>query len=213
MFVIGITGGIGTGKSTVCSCLRDEYNAALSIADDVGRKVCEPSGSAMPDLKRLLGEDYFFPDGTMNRKKVSDKVFKEPEILKKMNEIIHPAVRYEIEKQIKTERIAGRRLFVIESALLIEAGYRNICDEFWYVFSREDIRIKRLMQGRGMSEEKARQIMSAQQPESVFIEKCDRIIDNSGDFEDTRIQIKKALQDSLGELFNEGMYDSERKQR
>ena len=199
MYVLGITGGIGCGKSSVCKYIEETYDAKLVMADDVGKEVCEPGKPALEKLRNLFDAEFFLEDGSMNRKKIASIVFADPEMLRKMNEIIHPEVKDEILRRIENAKMNGCRLFVIEAALFIEAGYASICDEFWYIYVDRETRIKRLGESRGMTPEQVENVMKRQLSEKIFRDECDKVIDNSGDFELTKRQISEALAKVLGE--------------
>ena len=195
MIILGLTGGIGCGKSEVCACLKDKYNAYIIKTDDLGHEVMAPGGIAYSALKELLGNEFVLPDGNFDRKALGSKAFKEPELLERMNAIIHPAVRKMVEDGLENARNSGYPLAVIESALLIEAGYRDICTEFWYIYASEDVRVKRLTESRSLSPEKIADIMDKQRSEEEFRRECDVTIDNSFDFEITKGLIDERLKE------------------
>ena len=189
MIVIGMTGGIGCGKSHVCKYLKAEYDAELIIADDVANEICEPGGRVYEEVKALLGEEYYNEDGTRNRTLIGNRAFKEPELLEQMNRIIHPAVRLEIEDRLQAAAEAGKQVAVVEAALLIEAGYRDICTEYWYVYASKGTRIRRLLASRPITVEKIEDVMSRQLSEEEFRNGCDVTIDNDGDTSFTDAQV------------------------
>ena len=187
MIVIGMTGGIGCGKSSVSQYLEVEYGAVLLIADDIANAICEPGGRIYDDVKNLLGEEYYNEDGTRNRVKIGDRAFREPELLAKLNALIHPAVREEIVERLENAQSEGRKLAVIEAALLIEAeGYRELCTEYWYVYVEKEERIRRLLDSRPLSREKIESVMRSQLSDEEFENGCDFLLDNSGSREETR---------------------------
>ena len=191
MLVIGITGGVGAGKSSVLKALEEHCNCRLVQADDVGNKVKEPGQKCYRQIVRLLGEDILEEDLTINRIKMAAKIFADSEILEQVNAIIHPAVEEYILQEIESEREKQEiDVFFLEAALLIEAGYTKYLDELWYIFSEKNVRINRLKESRGYSDEKICQIMEKQLSDDVFREYADVILDNSNDFEDTFLQIK-----------------------
>lgn len=195
MIILGLTGGIGCGKSEVCAYLKDKYNAYIIKTDDLGHDVMAPGGLAYGALSKLLGTEFMLPDGNFDRKALGSKAFREPELLKKMNAIIHPAVRKMVENGLENAGNSGYPLAVIESALLIEAGYREICTEFWYIYASEDVRVTRLMESRGLTAEKINDIMDKQRAEEEFRSECDVTIDNSFDFEITKSLIDERLKE------------------
>lgn len=191
MLVIGITGGVGAGKSSVLKALEEHCNCRLVLADDVGNKVKEPGQKCYCRIVELLGKDILEEDLTINRGKMAAKIFADSEILEQVNAIIHPAVEEYILQAIESER--GKQeidVFFLEAALLIEAGYIRYLDELWYIFSDKNVRIKRLKESRGYSDEKICQIMGQQMSDEEFKKYADVILDNSNDFEETFLQIK-----------------------
>ena len=189
MIVIGMTGGIGCGKSSVSRYLAEKYNAALMIADDVANAICEPGGRVYEEVKALLGKEYYNEDGTRNRAKIGDRAFKEPALLEALNRIIHPAVRLEIEDLLKKAEEEGRKVAVIESAILVGAGYRDLCTEYWYVYVEKEERIRRLLASRPITREKIESVMESQLSEEAFKEACEFLLDNTGTREETRLKV------------------------
>ena len=191
MLVIGITGGVGAGKSSVLNLLKEHCNCKLVLADDVGNKVKEPGQKCYSQIVELLGTDILEEDLTINRIKMATKIFANPEILHQVNEIIHPAVKEYILKEIESEKKKKKiDVFFLEAALLIEAGYTPYLDELWYIFSEKNVRIKRLKESRGYSDEKILQIMEQQLSDVEFRKHADVILDNSDSFKETFMQIK-----------------------
>lgn len=193
MRVIGITGGVGAGKSEILKYLADTYQGEVVEADQVGRLVMEPGGEAYAPVLELLGNSIQNQDGTLNRGMIAEKVFGNRELLDRLNAVVHPAVKSHIKKLMEENRRKGTALFVVEAALLIEDHYDEICDELWYIYADEDTRIRRLTQSRGYSVEKSRKIIASQLKEEVFASRCDFKIDNSGTREETRKQIRQRM--------------------
>lgn len=191
MFVIGITGGVGAGKSSVLKALEEHCNCRIILADDVGNKVKEPGQKCYFEIVNLLGKDILKEDSTIDKVKMAEKIFASVEVLEQVNKIIHPAVEEYILNAIQTEREKKEvDVFFLEAALLIEAGYVPYLDELWYIFSEKNVRIKRLKESRGYSEEKIEQIMGNQLTETEFRTYADVVLDNSYEFEQTFEQIK-----------------------
>ena len=191
MLVIGITGGVGAGKSSILKVLEEHCKCKIILADEVGNKVKEPGQKCYLQIVELLGKEILDEDLTINRGKMAAKIFADSEILEKVNAIIHPAVQEYILQQIETERKKQETdVFFLEAALLIEAGYMKYLDELWYIFSEKNVRMNRLKESRGYSEEKICQIMEKQLSDEAFREYADVILDNSNEFEDTFLQIK-----------------------
>ncbi len=193
--IIGLTGGVGTGKSTVLEYLKEKYNAYIIQADLIAHEVMMPGNKCYKLVVNEFGNDIIDQDKTINRKKLGEITFKDPEKLKILSDIIHPQVRLEIEKIIKKiKEKESDRLIVIEAALLIEAGYKSICDQMWCLYSDLEKRKERLINSRGYSEEKILQIMSNQLTDEEFKEGCDYAINNSNNIENTYLQIEKILE-------------------
>lgn len=180
MKVIGITGGVGSGKSVLLAHVLEKYNCRVILADEVAHKVKEPGQEAYKRLVDLLSTDILKEDGTIHRDRMAAKIFESESLLEKVNEIIHPAVKDEILRQISQAGRGKKTDFLfIEAALLIEGGYLEIVDEMWYIFAREDIRRKRLKENRNYTDEKIDAIMKSQLGEEEFRKKCSIVIDNS----------------------------------
>ncbi len=193
--LIGITGGIGAGKSEILSYIGKHYQAEIYLADEVAHKVKEPGEVAYKPLVDLLGEEILQADGFIDKGRMAEKIFADPEVLKKVNEIVHPAVRSFLEKAVFAARERGdTELFFIEAALLIEAGYKEMVDELWYIHADRSVREKRLKESRGYSDLKIRDIMEKQLSEEAFRRECDFVIDNSGSLAQAYRQIDERLE-------------------
>ena len=193
MKIIGITGGVGSGKSRVLSYMETKYRAVICQADHVAWKLQEPGQKCYAEIVAYFGENILDEDGTINRGKLGQIVFANKEKLYKLNQIMHPAVKEYIVEWIQRERNNETAYFIIEAALLLEDDYSQICDEMWYIYSNESIRRDRLKSSRGYTDEKIDAIMASQLSEQIFRKECQIVIDNSEDFEDTCYQIEKAM--------------------
>ncbi len=193
MKIIGITGGVGSGKSRVLSYLETEYHAVVCQADHVAWKLQEPGQKCYAQIVSCFGENILNEDGTINRGELGHIVFANKEKLCKLNQIMHPAVKAYIVEWIQRECNNETTYFIIEAALLLEDDYSRICDEMWYIYCDESIRRERLKISRGYTDEKIDAIMASQLSEQIFRNECQIVIDNSGDFEDTCYQIEKAM--------------------
>ncbi len=194
MKVIGVTGGVGAGKSEILNFIADNWNATVVEADEVGYLVMKPGKSCFAPIVELFGPGILQEDGTLDRTKIAEMVFEDKELLDKLNAIVHPAVKKYIRKAIEREKENETDFFIVEAALLIEDKYDEICDELWYIYADEETRTERLMKNRGYSEEKVKSIFANQLSEDEFSDHCDFEIDNSGDFEDTKEQIMQRMQ-------------------
>ena len=198
MKVIGITGGVGAGKSAILSYIAKKYNCRIILADEVAHTVKEPGQVCYRQLVMLLSEEILQPDGKIDKVKMASKIFSSDELLEKVNKIIHPAVQDYIEQVIASERAENKLDFLfIEAALLIEAGYLDIVEELWYIYADENVRRARLKASRQYSDEKIDSIMAQQLSEEEFRKHCKVIIDNSGTLENAYEQIDRKLGDYL----------------
>lgn len=191
--VIGITGGVGCGKSTVLDILKNEYNAKIIEADKVGHIVMEKGNIAYDDVVELFGNDILDSEGNIDRKILARKVFNDKALLKRHTDIVHPAVKEYISKFIDTQKKNNEELVIVEAALLIEAGYRDLCDEFWYVRTFDEIRRSRLKLNRGYTDEHIDSIVKNQLSDKQFIDKTDKILENNKNVEELRENIKKLI--------------------
>lgn len=194
MKIIGITGGVGAGKSKVLSFIEENYKARIIRADEAAHMLEKPGHECYDKLVSLLGEGVLSEDGTINKLKMAEIIFSDKDVLAKVNGIIHPEVKRYIIEEIKREKEEGKLdYFFIEAALLIEERYDLIVDELWYIYASEEVRRQRLKETRNYSEEKITSIMRGQLSEEEFRKACKHVILNNGDLEETYSQIKKCL--------------------
>ena len=193
MKVIGITGGVGSGKSRVLSYIEAQYDAVICQADHVAWGLQEPGQTCYLEIVKTFGTEILDEDKTINRGKLGQIVFGNSEKLQLLNQIMHPAVKSYIMNWIASERENETAYFFLEAALLLEEHYNQICDELWYIYADEDVRRIRLKESRQYSDEKIKAIMNAQLPETTFREHCQFVIDNSGDFGHTCYQIEERM--------------------
>lgn len=187
--IIGVTGGIGSGKSRVLDILKKDFGARIIQADQVARHLMEPGMEGYERVVEALGTSFLTPDGTINQEKLGELIFKDPEALETVNRIIHPMVWENIEIMA---REAAEELVIVESALMGQKQQEEY-HELWYICTDRKERIRRLMRDRGYSREKCLSIMASQKDESEFRAICSQVIDNNGSLEETRRQIEKIL--------------------
>ena len=193
MITIGITGGVGAGKSTVLDFLEQEYQAYVMKADEIGHLVMEPGQSCYEPVIALFGKQVIKNDKTIDSRLVSDVVFSHPDMLEKLNHIIHPAVKEYIRRQLALKKEEGQRICVVEAALLLEDHYEEFCDTVWYIHTDSEIRIRRLMESRGYTREKSMSIIASQAPEEFFRAHTDYVVTNNADLEETWQQIREGI--------------------
>ena len=189
MMVLGLTGGVGAGKSRILDLFSHDYGAQVIQADLVARKLEDPGQPGLTGLVSLFGTGILQKDGTLDRKGFADRIFGNPEALKRVNALIHPLTWNEIKRQI---RESSAELIVVEAALFDERS-REVCQYLLYVDTQDEIRIQRLMENRGYSREKCLDIMKNHADRNDFLKLADFVIDNSGSLEESRLQIRRIL--------------------
>ena len=194
MKIIGITGGVGAGKTQILEYLNNKYGATICMADEVGKKLQEKRNRMLDEIVAHFGEKILDEKESWTGQSFQTLFLPTVE-LSVLNGIVHPKVKEEIQKKIAREERKSTNLMLIEGALLIEDHYEEICDELWYVYVEDSIRRKRLKYARGYEDCKVDQIFEAQLPKDLFMRHCDRVIDNSGQFEETKIQLNKIIED------------------
>lgn len=198
MYVFGITGGVGAGKSTVLRLIKENFNASVIEADEVGRMLMEPGNSAYLKIVEIFGEDILDNPGEqgspINRTKLAGIVFNNKNKRMVLNGIVHPLVKKYITEEIGRIRCAEKYDYVfVEAALLIEDHYDIICDELWYIYADEETRRERLKSSRGYSDEKIDSVFASQLSDEQFRSHCSRVIDNSHDEQMTLGQLKEII--------------------
>ena len=194
MKVIGITGGVGCGKSAILKKLKEKYSCFIFLADDAAKELEKKGNACYESLVELLGENILGEDREIIPSKMAEAVFENPSLLEKVNAIVHPAVKKYILDSIEEKKNDGLyEYFFLEAALLIECGYNEVVDEMWYIFAEEEIRRMRLKNSRGYTDEKIDSIMKSQLSEAEFKAGSDFTVDNSGDIDNTMSQIYKRL--------------------
>lgn len=215
MLILGLTGGIGCGKTAVLTILKEEYDAYIIEADRLAHELMEPGKTVYQGIVDAFGMEVLMDtdidisapaegdavtdngQSTVNRpidrKKLGDIVFHDKDKLALLNSISHPLVKEEILRRIEEQKDAGKKLFVIEAALLIQDGYKSICDKMCYVYADLDVRISRLCEYRGFTKERAQAVIDSQESEAFYLEACDYKIDNSGSIENTKKDLKHIL--------------------
>lgn len=193
MKVIGITGGVGTGKSEVLNYLERNHGAVICQADLVAKNLEKKNTICYRQIVEHFGEAILMDNGRIDREKLAKVVFSDEEERKKLNAIVHPAVKRRILGLIKEQEKKGTELFVLEAALLLEDHYDEICDETWYIYAEDDVRRKRLRLSRGYGDNRIDGIFRSQKSRDEFLNKCDRAVDNSRSFDDTCAQLDSIM--------------------
>ncbi len=194
MRIIGITGGIGTGKSTVLHMMEQEAGVYIVETDRLAHTLMEPGQKTYEKIVDTFGTQILSEDGTIDRASLGKIVFEDAVKLEQLNAIVHPAVKEYIITDIAAKRKNGVvQFYVIEAALLIEDGYKAICDELWYIYVDREERIRRLIAGRGGDRAKYESVMENQATEEYYMTNCDVVIHNEGSLEKTVNVVKELL--------------------
>jgi dephospho-CoA kinase len=188
MFVIGLTGGIGSGKSTVSEMLRAK-GAAVVHADLVGHEVYRPDTNVWDEIVTAFGRHVLTADGQIDRRKLGSIVFADTEALARLNAITHPPMRRLMAERLDELRRQGRRVAVLEAALLIEAGWIDLVDEVWLTLLRPAVASQRLMDRSGLSREEAEKRIASQLSNDERLAHADVVIDTDCSLEEVARRI------------------------
>jgi dephospho-CoA kinase len=189
---VGLTGGIASGKSIVAARMR-ELGLAVLNADLLAHRLMEPGQPAYEDVVREFGRDVLAADGTLDRKKLGEIVFRDAARRERLNWIVHPRVIEAREEQLKQmEKENPRGLAIVEAALLVEAGYYKMLDQLIVCSCRPEQQMERL-RARGLTEEEARQRIAAQLPLAEKLRLADEVVDCSGTIEETLRQTDEVV--------------------
>ncbi len=190
MLVIGLTGGIGTGKSEAARQL-EELGALIISADQVGHEAYTANTEAWEQVVATFGNGILQDDKEIDRRKLGGIVFSDPSQLKKLNQIMHPRMARIVSDKIEAFRGQGVDTVVVEAALLFEAGWDSLVEEVWVTDASEEIIIGRLRERNGLSEEEAKKRINSQMDRMERIGRSDFVINNSGDMAELGTTIKE----------------------
>ncbi|KAJ6470238.1 dephospho-CoA kinase-domain-containing protein [Mycena vitilis] len=193
MLVVGLTGGISTGKSSVSAILKKKRVQVID-ADLIARQVVEPGTPALVKITTYFGSEVLHPDGTLNRKKLGSLIFNDEVKRRRLDSIVHPAVQRAMLWEILKHWISGRRYVVVDVPLLIETGLWKWVGMVVVVYCSAEVQLQRLMQRDAASREEASARLSSQRAIAEKLQYADRIIDNSGSPEDLEIQADALVQ-------------------
>jgi dephospho-CoA kinase len=187
--VIGLTGGMGSGKSTVSQLLA-EFGAVIIDADKVGHEAYQPNTKTWRDLVAAFGRQIVAQDGSIDRKKLGAIVFGSPEQLEHLNHIVHPRMFEMMKERIEQYRQQGVKVVVLDAAILFEANWTPLVDEIWVVIASESLVITRAKARTGLPEEQIRSRLNSQMPVEEKVKKANVVIQNDGTFEDLQVQVR-----------------------
>ncbi len=189
--IIGLTGGIASGKSTVSKILAN-LGALIIDADELGRRVVSKGSLALEEIKNYFGEEYLEEDGQLNRKKLGTLVFNNPKALEKLNEITHSKIIEEMKKEIIWhKKNAPNTVIIVDAALLIEMNLMKLVDEVWLVAIPYQLQLNRLMDREGLTKQEAENRITCQMSLEDKKKYAHKIIDNSTDIIELEERVKK----------------------
>ena len=200
MFIIGITGGIGCGKSEVAKICR-EYGLHVIDADEISRKVTSCNGAAIPEIEEVFGKKIIADDGSLNRKTMSDLVFKNKKTLDSLSAIVHKYVIEEIRNQVERFKESKCKAIALDVPIPVKNGFQDLCDQIWVVWADDALRIQRLKQ-RGMSTKDATRRILSQMTKEQYEAIADKVILNNDSLESLHRDVVELLD---GELHMRGI--------
>ena len=193
---IGITGGIACGKSEVTRRLR-ELGAAVTDADAISRVLTAEGGEALGEIRRAFGLSYFDEQDRLNRRKLAQTVFADSSARKTLEDILHPLVRAQIERELAAFEAAGNAVAFLDVPLLYEAGMEALCDSVWVVDAPREAQLRRLAGRDGLTEEEAEVRMLNQMPTREKAERADTVLRNDGSLCALRRQVTEHYQNAV----------------
>ena len=199
MRTIGLTGGIGSGKSEVSRILYD-IGVKVINADEVSHEAYRPGSAGWREVVGAFGEDILRKDGTINRSKLGDLVFSDSGKLDLLNSIVHPITRMLVYNLIDNARKKHEAVIVLEAAILIEANWSDMVDEVWVVIAPEQTRLNRVHQKTGLDIESVKARIFNQISDAERNQKADILIDNSGSIDNLEVLVKKIWRKEIGIL-------------
>ncbi len=191
MHVIGLTGGIASGKSTVTAFFRDREVPVID-ADILGHRTYDPGTDTFGAVVRAFGPELVAPDGSIDRKVLGSKVFGKPEELKRLTDIVWPGIRKLASEQLSAFETAGNQFVVLEAAVMFEAGWEDLVDDVWVVVVEPEGAIKRLAERNGLDEAAARARIDSQLSNAERTARADVVIENNGTLEELQASIESA---------------------
>lgn len=190
MKIIGLTGGIGSGKSTVSQFLA-ELGAKIIDADKLGHEAFRPDTEPWYEVVNTFGRRILKPDGEIDRKKLGEIVFGQPELISRLNQLMHPRIFEIVKAQIEEYRQQGVEVVVLEAPLLIEAGWTSPVDEVWVITASESTVLNRLKQRTGLSAEQSLARIRAQLSNDERVKHADLVINNEGSLDELKAKVKE----------------------
>ena len=179
MLVLGITGGIGTGKGLATEFFRSR-GATIIDADEIAHNLMQPGSPLLPEMVAAFGREILGPDGSLDRRRLARSVFGDPQALARLDAITHPAIKAEIEREIASTVGEGKtRILCVVAPLLLEAGCRQMVDRLLVLVADEQERMRRVTARDGLTEQEVKERMSAQMPPCEQARQADWVVDTT----------------------------------
>jgi len=195
MLIVGLTGGVASGKTAVSQVLKEE-GAYIIDADQIARELVQPHKPAWNELIRAFGKEILKEDGFIHRKKLADKVFADPKKRKLLNQILHPRIKEEMDRRTKEiGQKDSEAIVVIDAPLIVELGDHREMDKLIVVASTQTQQIERLKERDGIGPEEALRILSSQMPVEEKVNLADFVIRNEGSLEETKKRAKEVFKE------------------
>jgi len=195
MLIVGLTGGVASGKTAASQVLKEEGAYVIDV-DQIARELVQPHQPAWNELIRAFGKEILQEDGSLHRKKLADKVFADPKQRKRLNQILHPRIKEEMDR--RTKEIGQKdpeAIVVIDAPLLVELGDHHEMDKLIVVNSTQTQQIERLKDRDGISPEEALRILSSQMPLGEKVKLADFVIGNEGSLEETKKRAREVFKE------------------
>jgi len=193
-FLLGLTGNIACGKSTVGQVLAQRYGADYVDADRLVHALYAPGTPETQTIATRFGHDLLYDDGTVDRRRLGDRVLSDPAALRELETILHPGIRQSIEERLAS---SCARVVVLDAIRLVEAGLAARCDAVWVVTCSPDLQQARLMSSRGFTPEQAALRISTQRAQSEKVQHATRVIENTGSLDVLEAAVAEAWQASV----------------
>ncbi|EGD46055.1 dephospho-CoA kinase [Ruminiclostridium papyrosolvens DSM 2782] len=194
--ILGVTGGIGSGKSTVSSILK-ELGAVVIDADVISREVVEPGKMALDELTQEFGKDILDDWGQLNRKELAARVFNDANKLRILNSIVHKYVVQKIQQNVEEQLLKQTKIIVIDAPIPIKNGFLDLCDEVWTVFAQMEIRVERIMKRNGMTYQEAVSRIKSQISDEEYLSIANKVINNDDDVTTLRQEVESQFKKLL----------------
>lgn len=200
-YILGVTGGIASGKTTACEYLKS-LGAQIVDADEISRSMTAPGGAALPEIRRVFGDNIFLEDGSLNRRMLGDVVFSDERARRALEQIIHPAVQKQMMDTVDRLNDSGAQVVVLNVPLLVESGMDALCDGYWVMMLETEKQILRVMNRDQMSREQAEARVKSQLSPEAKMKNASAVIWTHRPVEETRREIERLYKDLLRRLEN-----------